>query len=325
MELTEISSLIAGIIILLVVIYDFFFTTLSVSGAGVISRKVSVAAYKTLQFTLRFFGRKIYSYSGLIVNLSIFFTWLLLVWAGLFLVYSSDPDAILNSRGRAANVMERLYFTGYVLSTLGMGNFFPTTRIFEIISSIFSFFGFIFFTSSITYFLSVSSAVINKRTLSRTIQNLGKTPEKIAARLLEIDTSYSYQKMMNFQVMLDRHVVNHQAYPVVHYYSHPETAVSLGLNIVRLDEAVSILLTSPEAAKLKKEAELLRGSLTSYLCHLDKNYSRSLPKGDSEVSSDPLRYKIHGMDSADLNNRRKVLRGVLRSEGFEWKDISPSA
>ncbi|NJW55782.1 ion channel, partial [Salinimicrobium oceani] len=96
----------------------------------------------------KFFGRKVFDYSGMIVNLAVLFVWILLVWLGLFLVYSYDPSAITNSDSRPANWVERLYYTGYVLSTLGLGNFKPTTPFFEILTSVFSFFGFIFFTSS---------------------------------------------------------------------------------------------------------------------------------------------------------------------------------
>ena len=176
--MNETICLIIGSVLLIAIIYDFFFTTLSISGAGFISRGISLLSYKIIQFCSRVIGRRAYSYSGLIVNLSIFFTWLIVVWIGLFFLYSSNPEAITNSQGRIANNIERLYFTGYVLSTLGMGNFYSTTNNLEVLSSIFSFFGFIFFTSSITYFLSVSSAVINKRTLARSIELFGKTPKK---------------------------------------------------------------------------------------------------------------------------------------------------
>lgn len=321
--MNEIICLIIGSVLLIAIIYDFFFTTLSISGAGFISRGVSLFSYRIIQFFSRIAGRKAYSYSGLIVNLSIFFTWLLVVWLGLFFLYSSNPEAITNSQGRVANNIERLYFTGYVLSTLGMGNFYPTTINLELLTSIFSFFGFIFFTSSITYFLSVSSAVINKRALARSIERLGKTPEKIAAKLLEIHSGYAYQQLMNFQVMLDKHVANHQAYPVVHYYSHPKPEVCLGINVTRLDEAVSILLFSDKAEGIRGELGILRSTLTAYLNHLENNYSQSLPKGEDEVSSEPLNYSIKGIDPADLNKRRKILRGILQSEGYEWKDISP--
>lgn len=322
-EMNEVVCLVIGIILLLVIVYDFFFTTLSISGAGFVSRGITLVSYKVIQFFFRMFGRRIYSFSGLTVNLSIFFTWLIVIWIGLFFLYSSNPEAITNSEGRAASTIERLYFTGYVLSTLGMGNFYPTTVKMEVLSSIFSFFGFIFFTSSITYFLSVSSAVINQRILSRSIERLGKTPEKIAAKLLEIDSAYAYQQLMSFQTMLDRHVANHQAYPVIHYFSHPQPQVCLGLNVVRLDEAVSILISSDKTNKIKEEVGLLRETLTAYLNHLEENYSGSLPKGKEKVSSQPLDYKITNMNSTDLNKRRKILRGVLRSEGFEWADISP--
>lgn len=319
--MSETVYLLIGSILLIAIIYDFFFTTLSVSGAGFISRGISLFSYRIIRFSAKFFGRKAYSFSGIIVNLSIFFTWLLVVWIGLFCLYSSNPEAIMNSKGQTADAMERLYFTGYVLSTLGMGNFYPTTANMEILTSIFSFFGFIFFTSSITYFLSVSSAVINQRTLARSIERLGKAPEKIAAGLLEIDTSYAYQQLMNFQMMLEKHVTNHQAYPVIHYYSHPEPAFCLGLNVARLDEAVSILISSDKASSIKQEVKILRRALTAYLEHLEENYSDSIPKGEAEVSSEPLNYKITGIDPADLHSRRKILQGVLRSEGYEWKDI----
>lgn len=321
--MTSIVCLVIGSILLLLIIYDFFYTTLSTSGTGFISSGISLFSYKIIQFFANRFGRKAYSYSGLIVNLSIFFTWLIIVWIGLFFLYSSNPEAITNSEGRAANAIERLYFTGYVLSTLGMGNFYPTSISMEVLSSIFSFFGFIFFTSSITYFLSVSSAVINKRTLARSIERLGKTPRTIAAKLLKIDAVHAYQQMINFQTMLDRHVANHQAYPVVHYYSHPEPEVCLGLNIARLDEAISILLYSEKAGSIKEEVEILRGSLSAYLNHLERNYPGALPEGEDPVSSQPLHYKIPKIDPAELQKRRKILRGVLRSEGFEWEDISP--
>lgn len=75
--MNETIYLIVGSILLIAIIYDFFFTTLSISGAGFISKGISLLSYKLIQFCTRIFGRKAYSYSGLIVNLSIFFTWLI--------------------------------------------------------------------------------------------------------------------------------------------------------------------------------------------------------------------------------------------------------
>ncbi len=319
--MAETIYLLIGIIILSLVIYDFFFTTLSGSGAGFITRSVAFSTHTIVRKLQDGLGRSVFNFSGLLVNLSVLFVWIMLVWIGLFMVFSFHPDGMTNDSGRVANWVERLYYTGYTLSTLGVGNFKTTTKFFEIITSIFSFFGFIFFTSSMTYLISVSSAVINKRTLSRSIQNLGKDPQKIAERLLIMDKSYSIQQVMTFQEMIDRHAVNHQAYPVVHFFGHKRQDVCLGLNLTRLDEAVNLLLSNPNAGDLKQELVPLCSSLSHFIHHLNQNYTRSLPKKDTSNASQVLPYEITNLTKEKLDQRRKILGGILRNEGFDWKDV----
>lgn len=320
----ETFYLILGVFLLLLVMFDFFYTTLSGSGAGFISESVSNIGHTTISWFVHFFGRGMYRYSGLLVNFLVAATWMLMVWMALFLVFSSNPEAIVNSDGRMADNYERLYFTGYTLSTLGMGNFNPTTGFFEILTSSFSFFGFIFFTSSMTYFLSVSSAVINKRTLARSIYNLGNSPEKIVQKFLDLDASYCYNQFLVLQEMIDRHAVNHLAYPVVHFYSHPNRDVCLSLNITRLDEAVTILLNSEKGEELQNELRPLRSSLTHFLDYINTNFSSSLPKNKNDDSTPlPLPYDVIATDKSDLEHRRVILGGLLRSENFEWEDVNP--
>ena len=319
--MNDIVYLIAGICILLFLIYDFFFTTLSGSGAGFISKNIARISHKVIQVWVKLFGRNVYSYSGLFVNLMVLSVWITLVWGGLFLVYSSNPSAIVNSDGIAANLWERLYFTGYVLSTLGMGNFYPTSAFFEILTSFFSFFGFIFFTSSITYFLSVSSALIKKRLLAKTINNLGKSPLEIANTFRSFDISYTLQQLKALQEMVDEHEVNHQAYPVIHYYSHPEPDVCLSLNLTRLDEAVSILLGSEEEVEFKKELAPLRAALTNLLTHIYKNFSREIPSAEALQNKLDLPYIVAGIDEDILEYRRRILDSLLTNEGFSWKEV----
>lgn len=323
--MTETLYLIIGIVLLLLVIIDFFYTTLSASGVGYLTKTVLSFAHRFIQLVVRFFGRGTYRFSGMIVNLLVLAIWIFVVWIGLFLVFSSNPGAVVDSDGGVANSWERLYYTGYTLSTLGMGDFNPTTPAFQILTSCFSFFGFIFFTSSMTYLISVSSAIIAKRTLARTIQNLGKNPEKIAEKFLELDTSYSYQQIMSIQEMLDNHVVNLQAYPVLHYYSHPKAKVSLSINFTRLDEAVSILLASDKADYLHSELAPLRESLTHFLDHINENYSRKYFRQKQPPTSLPLPYEIRGANKDELQRRRRILGGFLKSESYNWEDVYPNS
>ncbi|MHA6280849.1 ion channel [Salinimicrobium sp. CAU 1759] len=317
--------LVAGIILLLITIYDFFFTTLSGSGAGFISKSVASFSYVATRLSSKIFGRKIFDYSGMIVNLGVLFVWILLVWLGLFLVYSYDPSGITNSDSRPANWVERLYYTGYVLSTLGLGNFKPTTSFFEIMTSIFSFFGFIFFTSSMTYLISVSSAVIRKRTLSRSISNLGKDPEEVAEKLRQVNSSYKDQQLLSLQEKIDNHLVGHQAYPVVHFFSHSNPDNCFSTNFTRLDEALTIIL-DPENNKEKEvgseELQLLRDTMTNLLVHLHENFSASLPEPENRVKEGSI--SPQNLTQEQLSNpehRRELLSSLLRNEGFSWQSI----
>ncbi|SFG04975.1 MULTISPECIES: ion channel [Salegentibacter] len=310
-----------GIVLLLIAIHDFFFTTLSGSGTGFVSRNISILSDKIIQFGVKIFGRKTYNYNGLFVNLMILFFWLLLIWGGLFLVFSSNPEAITNSSGKIANFWERLYFTSYTLSTLGMGNFTPTTAIFEMLTGAFSFFGFIFFTSSMTYFLSVASALVNKRTLSKSIYHLGKTPREIATNILSFDSSFTYQQISELQNLIDKHAVNHHAYPVVHFYRQSKKRDSFSINIARLDEALSILLYSIEENKYREELNVLRSSLSDFLEAMEKNFASNLLIGDNAGES----YNFPSLNSKkvekDLQKRRNILEGLFRSENYTWEDI----
>lgn len=305
-----------GILVLILVIYDFFFTTLSGSGAGYISKHVASLTYRGLRLFSGSTNRKAFKYSGMIVNLSVLFVWIILVWLGLFLVYSYDPAGITNSDSRPATWVERLYYTGYILSTLGLGNFKPTTAFFEVVTSIFSFFGFIFFTSSMTYLISVSSGVIRKRTLSRSISTLGKNPSEIAGKLKNLQPTYRDQQILSLQEQITNHLVSHQAYPVVHFYSHQNPENCFSINFVRLDEALTILLKEDKedipGATGKEELQLLRSTMDDLLMHMKENFSNSLPKPEGYTD-------FKKINEATLDQRRKLLLAMLKSEKFSWQ------
>lgn len=319
--------LIAGILVLLIACYDFFFTTLSGSGAGLLTRLVAELAHRLQLVLSKILGKGLLSASGTVVNLFILLVWVMLFWIGLFLIYSHNPDAITNSNGRPANTVERLYFTGYTLSTLGIGNFKPTTAAFELVTSISSFFGFIFFTTSMTYLVSVSSAIIRKRSLALAIRDLGKSPPAVVRSLTTSNPSYSYQQLITIQQMVEKHVISHQAYPVIHYYDNRDIASALSVNISILDECVSMLLCNSQNP-LYHEAKSLRNALDQFLQHIDKKYGSTVHADNipeirwSDVN---LPQGIHLTDEVnhDLEPRRKVLGGLLKNEGFSWQNVYP--
>jgi len=317
-------ALMSGTLILIITIYDFVFTTLSGGGSGFISRYVHLLSHKILKTGARIVGRKLYNQSGIFLNGLLISVWVVLIWLGLYLVYSFQPEAIVNDDGRAASNIERFYFTGYTLSTLGIGNFKPDSESYELLTAIFSFFGFIFFTTSITYLVSVFSSLNHKRALALSIRNLGKTPEEMVYRLLNQNETFSRINLLSIQDKIERHLVNLQAFPVLHSYANSKVQTSLNLNLVVLDEALSILLNSKEGAKIKNALGSIRTSITHLLNHIEEN----LPNSSTHLDT-PDVHKLKGWEIISssflvdpaLLKRRNILSGLLERENFVWNDV----
>ena len=324
----ELLYLIGGIVILLLTLFDFFYTTLSGSGTAYFSKKCVQLTHKVILFLDRKLSRKIFKVSGMLINLTSLAVWVLLIWVGLFLVYSFDPEAILNSSGREATAVERLYFTGYVLSTLGIGNFYPTSPFYEVLTSLFSFFGFVFFSTAMTYLLSVSSAVVYKRSLASSISTLGGSPIEIVKQFRKMDSSFCYHQILNLQQMINQFSTYFRAYPVLHFYHNTDEAVSMSTNITKLDEAVSIMLNNSQFSSFHEELQLLRNSLNQFLKQTKSRFGKSVDQEpdinwyNSKLSEDLLKEGF----SADntLSERRKILTGLLQNENRSWKDVYPS-
>ncbi|NJW55096.1 hypothetical protein, partial [Salinimicrobium oceani] len=124
------------------------------------------------------------------------------------------------------------------------------------------------------------------RTLSRSISNLGKSPAEVAEKLSQVNSSYKDQQLLSLQEKIDNHLVSHQAYPVVHFFSHSNPENCFSTNFARLDEALSIIL-DPGNEKEKEvgseELQLLRGTMTNLLIHLQENFSASLPPPENRT------------------------------------------
>jgi hypothetical protein len=324
----EFFYLFAGITILLITSFDFFYTTLSGSGAFFLTRNIYKLLHKGQLILFRVFGRRVFKLSGIIINLGILGVWIMLVWLSLFLIYSFNPDAIMNGEEEVATTAERIYFTGYTLSTLGMGNFNPATPLFQVLTSLFSFFGFVFLSTSITYLVSVFSGVMHKRSLSLMLTRLGKDPAEVTKRFVDQDSAFTYQQILAIQRMIDQHSASYQAYPVLHYYINSDQESSLSIHLAILDESLSILFTSSKEYSFTDELIPLRSSINDFLKHLQQKFTLK-KKAEECVRIDWSKLELPEgslqleIDQDDLIHRRKVLDGLLATEGFSWESVYP--
>ncbi|WP_077589262.1 hypothetical protein [Planococcus lenghuensis] len=118
--------LVAGIGLLLFVTIDVFWTTLWVDGgAGPISSRLSRFLWKMTRGISR--GHPLLlSLAGPAVLATTLLTWIGLLWLGWLLVFSGDIHSVVDTRDdKPINWSERVYFMGYIIFTLGVGDYIP--------------------------------------------------------------------------------------------------------------------------------------------------------------------------------------------------------
>lgn len=331
----QISIFLAGALIVLITAYDFFYTTLSASGAAFITHRTTHAFWSFFLFSSKVFhSKKILKGAGGFILLCTLLLWLILLWAGLFLMLISDERSVVtSSKELTSGLVDKLYYSGYLLSTLGLGDYKPEGKLWQMLTSIFSFTGFIFITTAISYFVSVSSAIISKRTLSLTISNLGSSPQVILSNSWNgKDFSRLIRYVPSLQQQINQHTQSHMAYPVLHFFHTAGKKDSIAINLTNLDEALSILLLSNDGQSPNNQEDLnsLRDAIDFYLNTLKQSFIQPLNQQHPVPDLSPLKmYEIHFTDDqkvikekfSQLQERRSLLAGLLKNDGWSWKDI----
>ncbi len=326
--------LILGIVLLVVIGYDFFYTTLSFNGAGVLSQLMSRFLSAFFLILNRYIPeRKALRYSGVTHVLFLIGLWIGFLWIGFFLLLMSDPDSVVEAgTGLAASALTKLYVSGYTLSTLGVGDYIPNSEGWQIVLAVFSFTGFIFITTAMTYLMSLTSAVLHKRSLSLFISNLGETPEEIILNTYSNKGFLPLEKRIpTLQNMINKHNQNHFAHPVVHHFYSSSSEESLSVNLARLDEALTILqYYVKHETSLDQDIRFLQDAIAKFLNTASRHFNgssegQSTHVADLQLLDDkgiPLLDKAGNSTAQELVARRRAMfGGLLKSSGWRWNNI----
>lgn len=322
-----------GTIIYLFVIFDILQTTLSMKGGGWITSKLSHTFWKIF-FNLS--GRnghsKLLSHTGYLLLISIVITWVFLLWLSLVLLLSSDEGIIINSSTKEnADIAQIIYYSGYTLSTMGMGDFIALGNNWRLITAVYSFTGLIILTMSVTYFIPVLSAVIQQRKLGIRLSTLGNSPQQIIHESWNGENLEGIiDKINQFSGEIIEYSQQHRAYPVIHYFHNTKSKNAIILQLARLYEAVIILSNHLNEAH-HINAKKLRPILTAY-----QNYFEVLHEVTQIKLSDenPPYPKINDLEnlnilkkseklefSDEIIRNRKFFKKLVAHDGWQWSQI----
>lgn len=324
----KIVYLILGIVILGFTVVDIIWTSLWVNGrVGPITGPVSRTIWKFTRYLTGGHSKGM-SLAGPSILVLTLLMWISLLWIGWTLVFTIDPTSISDTiNGGQVSFVERFYYIGYSLFTLGNGNYAPKEGIWQIATAIVSGMGMLFLTFAVSYILSVVNGVVQKRSFATDITGIAESPKE----LLENgwngkDFSRLNQFFISISNDLSSLTQQHKAYPLLFYYHSMISKESMINSLTLLDETLSLLEygVDQEIDVNPIVIRSIRSSVTSYIENAKKVYN--IPKYSEDLSTPDFdQIKELGIPLVDekeyaekikgLEERRRYLAGLLQANG----------
>jgi hypothetical protein len=220
--------IILGCLLITAALIDIFLTVLYArAGSGFLAPRVHRLVWAVLRRLGAVSGRKgdrVLSFAGPVALLATVITWFGLLWAGFALIaWPALGTALQATGGRTpADGWTALYYAGYSLTTLGTGDIVPKTATYRILMVIQALVGFSVVTLSLTYFMSVYSALVRRNTLAQTLHHLAKGTADPAVLLAGLSSSGRLDSARSLWANLGTQVLDllesHHSYPVLHYF-----------------------------------------------------------------------------------------------------------
>lgn len=330
MIVLDLLYLFVGIAFIILCIIDFIWTTLWIDGgAGPVTNRLSSLIWRMARMIGGNHSKSL-SLAGPFVLSATLLMWISLLWIGWTLIFAGLGQAISPSHGTdPISWFDRFYFAGYLIFTLGNGDFSPKEGNAQIISVLATGTGMLFITFGVTYLISILSAVTLKRSFASSVHDLGETAEELVSSAWNGSDFHDLDLLLaGYSQQLSSLAAQHAAYPVLHYYHAVSNKTAMPTAIVILDEALSIIKFAvsgkyhPNQLLLKE----MRSSIDQYLETLNKSFykpSKQIPpvpnfNAFQEAGIPLVPEKEYTKAFAALENRRRKLLGGLEADGRSW-------
>lgn len=316
----ETAQIVIGLAIINLTYLDFFHTTLSGNGFGFLSRITNRILNRIF---IQNRARTIFKFSGLTHLLVTTFLWMLLLFIGAYTVFTAGEEMVVHgTTGLPATHPQRFYFTSYVLSTLGVGDYVPGTESSRILTGILSFSGFILITTGLTYLLSVINAVLDKKQLSFLISTMGKDVEEIFNFYKEQDDLENLvSNAGDLRQQILKNASSYLAFPMANYFLSKNHESALILQLARLYEVLMIIrLDWKEKSVQYKKLTVIINGIEKYL-DLALENAEAAQHSEEELKtyrSHWMKYGYYFKNRVDVD---KQFTSSLKYAGWNWKEV----
>jgi len=250
--------LIIGLLIILVAMVDLIVTTLTMEGAGPVSNPVSHFMWRWFRPQGRSSGARRRIMSGPAVLVVMILFWVVCIWVGWVLVFSWQGITLVNAQsGLPSTLAERIYYTGYTITTVGYGDFKALDTRGQFASAIAGFNGLFLLTLAITYSIQVLTAVVENRRLALMIDAMEQIRFTVqqSAQCDKESVEFISGHLASLDMAVAGAAQKHLAYPVIQAFSERSARVCLPVNIQRLTTFLTRVLANRQAYPLKVIAQ----------------------------------------------------------------------
>ena len=320
--------------------YDVFHTTMGVGG-GVLTRTVTRLLWNLVDHAARRRqGPGLLAAAGIALILIAFGLWIVLLWLGWSLIFYGGADAVVVEAAtmQVGGWWERVYFTGVVLFTLGLGDYRPLGTVWQLITPFASLNGLFLVTFSISYLVPVIGAASHKRQVAQRIWALGETPQEILINHWANGNLHRLeQQILSLQGPIAALQQQHITYPVLHYMHVTSPVEAIAIRVACLDEALTMASEGIRNSEQHMDTALVCSTRRLVASFLDVLASMHLPPSEEAPPLprlEPLRR--HGMPMVDdeefeqrlqdpgVHERRCLLRGFVSANGWTWDQVTAS-
>lgn len=269
----QIWMLLLGGVLLSVVIVDALVTTIAPgSGGGPVTTPLSRGLWRLLRRLSRDPRGPLLSASGPLAVGLIVMTWLLGLWLGWTLVFASDTSAVVSSSGELpADLWSRVYFAGYTIFTLGLGDFVPAGSPWQIATVLAAGSGLFLTTLAITYILPVMTAATERRQQAARIAGLGHDAQEIVVNAWDgVGFDFLEQVLPDLAAELVLTAERQLTYPILSQFHAGSITEDHHVQLVALDEAITLLEHAVDHDRVDIHPLLLRLVRHATTQHLDR-------------------------------------------------------
>lgn len=311
-----------GAALVLLALADVFFTVLfPASGHGPIRRPLARLTWQAFAVVGRRLSegarRHLLAYSGPVQIAVSIFVWVALLLVGWALVYQPALGHGISAAQGATDTsfVTAVYFSGFTLTTLGTGDVVATTGAYRLLTIAEAAFGFSVFTMVLTYFLSIYSALVARRSFSATLHHrtfdTGSAVQLLVGLADDGELPQARQQLSAVAEFLTQTAETHRSYPVLRYFHFRRHRYAL-------PRVLLLALSSATLAQAALASDRYRGLIRSSAVY-------QLTASGSEALQElaPRTGDVRHPDDAQVAAWRRLFRqdvDILRSAGVAVVD-----